>query len=230
MNNSNSSESSRDVFPATQKTWIQEKYDAGERLEVNRFVMEVYFEPLSVYFHGTGYRWLGEAADLVQAFFADRLQRERFFDKWYESQRPLRRWLMTAFRFFLKEESKRHKRDKRNEELVEEPVARPETEADMDRAFACAVVREAQRIAQAECEANGLEAHWKLFIAHVLEGVPYKDCAPTVGVDPERAWGMVRTATKYFREALKETLAKDSNRLGSIEESVRHLLEVLHGE
>src|SRR5882672_12709738 len=95
----------KDVFPRTLGTWIGRKLQEGKagRAEVNRHLMSVYAWPLQVYFRGSSDRWLGEPEDIVQGFFADRLDREEFLPGCQESGLRLRRWLMNGFCFYLKE-------------------------------------------------------------------------------------------------------------------------------
>ena len=60
------------------RTWIGDRLAGGCASAVNRHIMDVYARPLKIYYMGTSDRWLGEADDIIQGFFADRLAREDF--------------------------------------------------------------------------------------------------------------------------------------------------------
>ena len=69
-----------DRFPSTHATWIAERVTLSAdaeanpalarvaRDELNAHVMRRYFEPLRAYAQGSGWRGLGESADLVNGF------------------------------------------------------------------------------------------------------------------------------------------------------------------
>ena len=85
------------IFPATSATWLESQVrcaDEPARERARRHVMAVYFHPLVVYVKGSSYRGIGDADDLVAGFFADRLERGDYLEKWLVSGAPLRAWLM----------------------------------------------------------------------------------------------------------------------------------------
>ena len=108
--------SATDHFPSTHATWIVDRVtvsadaDAHPALaraardELNAHVMRRYFEPLRAYVKGSGWRGLGESADLVNGFFASRLAKGDYLLKWRDSGMPLRRWLMNGMLLHLHEE------------------------------------------------------------------------------------------------------------------------------
>ena len=220
----------RDVFPKTLKTWIDQKLHEGDegRAEINRHVMTVYREPLRVYFLGTSDRWLGDPEEVVEDFFAKRLARANFFGDWRQSELRLRRWLMNGFCLHLHELKRERRKNDRAQELPVDalaPVADPAHE--MDRAFAAAIVREAIERAERTCKAQGLEAHWQIFLAHDLNGEPLRDLACTFGVEPGRAKDMARTGRSKFRIALRDLVARDGATPEEIDDELRLLREVL---
>jgi DNA-directed RNA polymerase specialized sigma24 family protein len=223
-------EAGKDVFPKTLSTWIARQLETGDagRAEVNRHVMAVYAFPLQIYFKGSSDRWLGEAEDVVHGFFADRLARRDFFADWQLSGLRLRRWLMNAFCFYLKE-LRRSRRKLAREEVLDEtsrPGASPlegDVAGELDRAFAVSVVRRALARTEEICRKKGLESHWGLFLKHYYEGRAYKDFAAARGLDEVRAATMVRTVAGKFRAALRETIARD----GATESEINRELESL---
>ncbi len=202
----------KDVFPQTMRTWIDDRLREGGRgrAAVNRHLMEVYFHPLRVYYLGTRDRWLGDADDIVQGFFADRLSKESFVEDWLASGLPLRRWLCNGLCFYLKELRRARMRDGREAALAADfagDAGGPERA--MDRAFVAQIVRRALVEAQAQCEREGLDAHWEVFERHTIGGQSYQDLERETGVPASRQVVMNRTASKRFREAIRELIARD---------------------
>ncbi len=222
-----------DLFPATRSTWIGDRlrHDQSGRAEVNRHVMTVYALPLRAYFLGTSERWLGDADDIVQGFFADRLARDDFFAAWQQSGMPLRRWLMNAFCFYLKEQRRRHRRDNRGSALGEDPIAfSGDPDRAIDRAFVASLVQRAMDLTREGCEKDGMDDHWRVFEEHHCRARPYADIAEDLGIDAARAAVMSRTATRRFRMTLRELLARDSSASEAredIDDQIRALVEAL---
>ena len=222
----------RDVFPTTQRTWIDQVMDRPDtdRSEINRHIMAVYSVPLRVYFLGTGSRWLGDPEEIVAGFFADRLARDGFLRDWRRGGMRLRRWLMNAFSFYLAELRRGHRRDRRVEGSVPDVSAGgPTPERLADRAFSESIVAEAIRTAAAVCDAGGLQDHWGVFIRHTCDDVSYADLAADYGVTSARAAVMARTAARHFRTALRAMLVCDGAGEDAVEEEIRELIEAVEG-
>ena len=220
----------RDVFPSTLLTWISHRQDEGAtgRREINRHVMAVYGEPLLIYLRGHTLRWLGEPEELIDGFFANRLDREDFFAKWQASGLRLRRWLMNALNLYLMEvrRSRQQTARGRSAELDDEQWTGGDSpEKIVDRAFAQSIVRQALQQAQQRCKAKRLEEHWGVFMRHYYEGQKYDAFAGEYGVEPARAAIMARTATRVFRAALRNLLARDGTAPERIDEEIQALLE-----
>lgn len=219
-----------DVFPSTQRTWIRGALGQSgeEHHEVNRHIMSVYAHPLRVYFRGTSLHWLGDPDDVVAGFFADRLARGDFLEKWQESGLRLRRWLMNAFSFHLNELRRKRRRDHKTAgglpDVGSEDI-RPEQA--LDRAFGQSIVAEALRLAQEDCAAKKLHAHWAIFMRHFYDGLPYEAIAPAFEVSVARSHVMARTAARHFRTALRNLLLCDGATEREMEDEIRGLLEVL---
>jgi DNA-directed RNA polymerase specialized sigma24 family protein len=224
--------SGRDIFPQTLATWIDDRIEEGPRgrEELNRHVMSVYAAPLRVYFLGTSYRSLWEPDDVIQGFFASRLDRESFFRDWRASGKRLRRWLINAFLFFLKE---RYRQDVRHnaEPLPDEDadVFSAAAEGDLDRAWAFAIVREAWSKTAEACSSAGQQSHWEIFYRHHVKGHPYRDIASDHGVTREQATVMARTVTNRFRKALRTCIAHDGVDAAAIDREIEALLATMHG-
>jgi len=220
----------RDVFPTTQRTWIDLALDGSseDRRELNRHIMGVYAHPLRVYYLGTGSRWLGDPDEVVAGFFADRLGRDSFLTEWRRGGMRLRRWLMNAFSFYLSELRRKRRRDNRmSGEVPDVATPGPSPERLADRAFGESIVAEALRVAAESCQAQQLDDHWAVFIRHTCDDVPYAELAPEFGVTAARAAVMARTASRHFRRALRLQLVSDGAGEADVDDEIRELLEAL---
>lgn len=201
-----------DVFPLTQVSWIASRLHAGNegRLDVSRHLMSVYAEPLKVYYLGTRALWLGEPDEVIQGFFADRLARPDFVAGWERSGMRLRRWLMNALSFYLKELARRQRRDAATEPANNGEVAfEGDPAAAVDRAFIVSVVRHALEETQRRCEAEGLGPHWHVFHDHFCCGTPYAEIGSALALEPARCVVMARTVRGKFQQALRTAVAAD---------------------
>jgi hypothetical protein len=228
----NPSAHARNVFPATQHTWlVNELVNGGPTAfgRVNQHVMTVYAHPLKVYYLGSSWRSSGEPDDIVNGFFANRLSRETFLKDWQSSGLRLRRWLMNGLLFYLKENYRRQVRDGAVTPLPDEASGTWSggPEAAFDRAWAESLVRAAWAMAQERCTASGQQTHWDLFIRHHLNGEPYRNLAEAFGVTPGRAAVMVRTSSGKFRSALREVIAADGVPDDEVDQELQQLMEVM---
>jgi DNA-directed RNA polymerase specialized sigma24 family protein len=217
-----------DVFPNTLNSWIVRKLDEGgpSLAEVNRHVMSVYARPLKVYFLGSSERHLGEPDDIVNGFFESRLSHDDFLSKWRESGMRLRRWLMNALCFYLKEVRRRNRRDAVAGENDDEPVSfTGDPDAEIDRTFVVELVREALRRAGEQCVEEGMGAHWDVFLRHHHHGESYDHIAGEIGVTRARAEVMGRTATRRFRKVIRDLLAADGVPEDELDREIESLLE-----
>ncbi len=218
-------------FPSTPVSWITAHLAGGGeggRSTVNHWIMRIYFRPLREYFDCTRERWLSGGTEIVHGFFADRLDRPEFFAGWQSSGKSLRKWLKNGFSFYLKEESRRRQRDSRVPRADRLPPRTPEPSPEdvFDRVYAREVVRLALERTRIECEREGLDLHWRVFIEHCYRGIPYAECAPTLGLTEEQAAVKARPALRRFRSTVRELIARDRFAPGRIDDEIRALLEV----
>lgn len=220
----------REHFPPTQRPWIEEHLAEGDagRLAVGRHVMAVYAEPLEVYLRGTPWRTLGDPADLVGGFFADRLSQPSFLVRWSASGRSLRRWLCTALRFYLQERAREQERGQgASLELDRLPGAGPSPEEACDRAFAVSVVRAALSEAARDLGERGLSAHYDCFFEHHVLDRPHAEIARRTGLSTDRVRVMARTGRQAFRRALRTHLERDGCRPGEVDRAIDELIGVM---
>ena len=79
--------------------------------------------------------------------------------------------------------------------------------ANLEAESSVTVVAEAMRRSAEALEEEGMKAHWQIFVSHHVEGKPYEDICGGYGVDPRRAAVMARTASRRFRQALRDVVA-----------------------
>lgn len=222
-------DSSQDAFPPTLNTWLAARLDDGTtaRAAINRHVMEAYEAPLRIYYLGTSWRTFGEPDDIINGFLADRLDRPDFFAKWQTSDKRLRHWLINALHFYLKEQWRRERRHDASSFADESWGGGSDLDQEIDRAWARALVSAACRDAQQSCIEDDLETHWRLFIRHHLDDIPYRQCAEEFGVDPKRCAVMVRTASTRFRAALHDRMRQDGVGPEDLDDELLHLQEAI---
>lgn len=219
----------RDRFPTTARAWIKECLASGDgaRREVNRHVMAVYADPLRAYVACTPFRCLGDVAELVSGFFADRLARPEFLAGWAESDGRLRRWLLNALGYYLRETARRERRHVSTElpaELVGESSA---AVGAAERAFARSVVHNALELARAELAREGMQRHFQAFYAHCVEERAYADIGVDLGLAQDRVRRMSRTGMSRFRRLLEGALRRDGVAAEDIDSEVAVLMERL---
>jgi hypothetical protein len=219
----------RNVFPVTERTWIEQRLGAGEEgaRDVNRHLMSIYYEPLKVYFLGTSWRRRWDPHDVVCGFFVSRLEQPDFAEKWRRSGKPLRKWLMIALNLYLQEKWRREKRDGMMAPLDTDP-AQPDgapAEPGVAREYVRSVALHALREGQRTCEEAGRAAHWEVFFSHEVRGLPYARIVEQLGITRERCVVMDRTARVKFVAALREAVAADLPPGTDVDDEIRRLLE-----
>ena len=216
-----------DVFPQTLHTWIDARLEDGQlgRLDVNNHIMTTYALPLRIYLLGSSWRRFGEADEIINGFFAGRLDKPDFFTQWQASGKRLRYWLINALRFHLQEQYRRGKRD--HVDVLPDDPDEAKAHRDFDRAWAMSLIREACRDAQQHCAEEGLEDHWSVFHQHHVEGVAYRDIAAAMNISPGRCAVMSRTATSRFKQAMANRLQLDGTPDTALNSEIDVLLEAI---
>jgi len=235
-----------DRFPTTHATWIAERValsaagDAGSaavqaaRDELNAHVMGRYFEPLCAYVKRSGWRGLGESADLVNGFFASRLAQRDYLLKWRESGLPLRRWLMNGLLLSLHERARAERRARvwdpgLLERMTAEPGHLPDAERAMDRAWAEAVVAAAVRETVQALERAGRARAWRVFQRHFVEGARYDAIARELGVTVKLAKADAKLVQRWLRAGIEQVLQQDGVAAEAIEAETDRLVAMLLG-
>jgi hypothetical protein len=239
-----------DHFPSTHATWLAERItlivDAcaepvrvrAARDELNAHVMERYFEPLRAYVQGSGWRGLGESADLVNGFFASRLAKPDYLLQWRESGLELRRWLMNGLLLHLHERSRAERRAVRRaeprdpgllERVAQTAEHEPDAERAMDRAWAEAVVEASVRDTVRLLEESGRALAWANFRRHFVEGVSYDAIARETGVHVRDLKAQAKLVQRWLRAGIERVLQQDGVAAQALEAETDRLVAMLLG-
>ena len=177
--------------------------------------MARYAEPLRVFVAGSSLVRLGEPAEIVNGFFAARLSDARFLEAWAASGMRLRRWLMNGILFYGQGLARdRARAEARGGAVEPREFDRREgdgatAEADFERAWAVAVVREATARVEATLEAEGRAVDFEIFRRHAIDGQPYAVFAREVGRSEQQCAGATRLVAQRVRAALAEVLREE---------------------
>jgi hypothetical protein len=239
-----------DHFPTTHATWIAERVtlsvdpDAAPslaraaRAELNAHVMQRYFAPLCAYVKGSAWRDFGEAADLVNGFFASRLERPEYLLQWRESGLALRRLLINGLLLHLHERARAQRRQHRRGEPVDPLVLDrmgpddsrdPDGERAMDRAWAEAVVQAAVRDTVQELDRAGRAQAWLAFRRHFVEGVAYDALARETGDTVKSLKAQTKLVQRWLRASIGRVLQQDGVPVETLEAETDRLVALLLG-
>ena len=211
-------------FHDTRRTWMLDRIQAGRQGDVLRHVMAVYAQPLQAYVARSRYAWLGEPADLVHGFFAERLVQEGYLERWHENGRLLRDWLRIGLIYWVRELARREARARG---VAPVPLALEGEEHEphevLRKSFALNITRLAMEEAAEACRLDGLELNWRAFYLHYYEGLSYRAVGLELGLDEVRAEVKARAPRKRFRNALRAHLERD----GVAPENIARELEAL---
>jgi hypothetical protein len=195
--------------------------------------MERYAEPLSVFVRGSSLARLGEPDEIVNGFFAARLSDAAFLEGWARSGMRLRRWLMNGILFYGQGVARDRMRAAARGGAVEpRELDRREgdgatAEADFERAWAVAVVREATARVEATLEAEGRAVDFEIFRRHAIDGQPYAIFAREVGRSEQQCAGATRLVAQRVRAALAEVLREEGVAEGELDAEIARVRGVL---
>jgi len=232
MNRRGSGAGRAEVFPKTPRTMVLDALAGGDAQALPARLMELYRVPLEQYFAATSFRHVGRPTDVVAGYFASRFSNPGWLDDWRGRHEvdgiPLRRWLVNGLNFYLLEE---HRRGKRGPVLDDGAASDAADESDalaaFERAAARRLVARALERTREGCEADGQQAHFDIFVRHVMKGQHYHAIHADLGIEPQRSAGMVRTASARFRRALAGILVGEGADPERIDDEIAALMEAL---
>ena len=208
-----------DLFPTTHATWLGDAIRTAPA-DARAHVMQRYFDPLSAYARASSLRLFGEPAELVNDFLAARFADDAYLAKWPASGLPLRRWLANGLFIHARNRALQAKRRAANDmlaspadldEIAAVRTSDHETDAllALERAWAIRTVTEAHEQVRSELDAEGRSAWWELFRLHTVQGMPYAQAAPAVGIPRTSASSVHRQVVDRLRAALRAILERD---------------------
>lgn len=226
--------SGTDHFPPTPRTLVHDALDRGDHAGLAAHLMTVYERPLMVYFSATSFRDLGRPREVIAGFFADRLSRTSWLEDWRAAcalhEIPLRRWLLNALNFYLKEEARRLARNRRTQGTGDVPDIASDgsgAQAQFEREAARSIAAEALRRTRVACDAAGQARHYEVFVKHCVDGQTYETLGPLMGLSETQCAGHVRTVSVKFRHALVETLLDEGADPHDLDAEIVRLLGAL---
>ena len=107
------------------------------------------------------------------------------------------------------------------------PAGEDKAQRDYELHCVLSLAQAAISLAEEFCAEEGLQKHWEILRRHYLNGQGYTDFADELGVSPERASVMNRTALVRLGRATREVIERELPAGASIEEAAQNLLEVL---
>jgi hypothetical protein len=244
--------SDRSAFPTTHATWLATLVlEPGNALdadsardaaagtaaararEARLHVMERYAAPLEVFVRGSSLARLGEPAEIVNGFFAARLSDAGYLRAWPASGMRFRRWLMNGILFYGQGLARDAARAAARgatvaaDELDRRVGAGSVAEADFERAWALAVVREATARVEAELLDEGRAVEFDVFRRHAILGQPYAAFAQEVDRTPQQCAGATRLVAQRVRAALADVLREEGVPEAEIDDEIARVRGVL---
>jgi hypothetical protein len=145
----------------------------------------------------------------------------------------LRRWLMNGMLFYGQGLARdRARAEARGGAVEPRALDRREgdgatAEADFERAWALAVVREATARAEAQLEVEGRAVDFEIFRRHAIDGQPYAVFAREVGRSEQQCAGATRLVAQRVRAALAEVLREEGVAEGELDAEIARVRGVL---
>lgn len=249
-----SAQTPRDHFPTTLMTYIRRELRGGsDTADLRRYLMEVYAEPLLIFLQGWRsplVRSGDELRDIVHGFFVSRLSKPDFMMKWSQSGRPLRAWLMTSIKYYIKE-LRAVRKDAGGEVDPDEFADENERDAAaaMNRALIPRLVRRAMDQARATAADAGCSEHWNLFELKTIQALDAASLVNLLSAPERRAVVdecpkpvnpgilerrlrarvriMARTGHRHFVKQFRDVLENETNKPGQVDELIVQFFKIL---
>jgi len=207
-------------------------------------LLERYWKPVYCYIRRKGYR-NEEAKDLTQGFFHEIVLSRHMVERTDPSKGRFRSFVLHTLSQFLIDQKRKGSTKTRipDDKLVPLDISEPSVlpqmifEGSPEDCFAYTwksdLIDRTVSEVQAECEGQGLQAHWYIFRDKILlptlqskESQPMKAISARYGIESEsRAFNMLLTVKRRFKAALRRNLANTVLSEGDIDEEWRDLLK-----
>jgi DNA-directed RNA polymerase specialized sigma24 family protein len=216
-----------DAFPPSARSWLAVARDGSpqQRRDLSASLTAIYREPLVRYLQTFGVRL--EVEDVVQDLCA-RILDPSFLDEWQRSERPFRLWLRTAARFELMNRIRKERRHMgAGNGALADLAESDNAQTAFERSYAASLIRTASDATQRVLESQGRGHEWTLFIEHSLQGKPYAECAPPLGIPVDGARHATARVRGLMLDALRGVLSAEQVAEADFERELMALLSRL---
>lgn len=222
-------------FQPTQRTWIGQQLDLGDRglFAVRTHIAETYRLPLEVYFRATSWSrerhsdpdWDPET--VVHEFLADRLSRDDYLLKWVDSGLQLRRWLINGLHLFLNEYFRKTRPTAGGDAALDAVPIDDRAGLEADRVMVCGMVRQAIKQVVTQLESAGQHTHADAFVSVYLHQQALATVAAKLALSVGQVKGMLRLARTRFKSAFCTLLERDGITPDRLQGEIHAIMEVV---
>lgn len=209
-------------------SWILDQLNGcnDARNQAYTYVLRVYSKPLQRAYAASRFE-LGDAEDIVQNFFHDRIARGNFLHNYSDRSKRLGHWLWIGFRHYCHEQLRAERRW--SQRAIELDGERESAALGPDRAFDQALRRRWLMLAldatQAELEREGADKHWQVFALRTFEGLRHAEIETRLQLEERRSEVMYATTKRRIRKKLEFFLARDGVQPERMPLAIQDLLE-----
>ncbi|RLS52478.1 MAG: hypothetical protein DWH93_00920 [Planctomycetota bacterium] len=225
-----------DDFPSTHSSWMFDLLSTGPTglAGLRTRIMERYHGALVAYAtHAIAMQVL-DPQDLVNEFFANRLAKPDYFERWQSSGLPFRRWLINGLHFSAREMLKatgttkqRMTSDRTDSTELEPPDCDTAADRAFERQFALQVITRCAAAVERGLAAKGRPRDWSYFWRHHIDGTPYRLLAAETGLGPRELNSAIRAVTSELRTAVRLELLIEGLAEHEVERELRLMEEAL---
>lgn len=220
------------AFPVTAWTVV---LNAGEQPEAKGAFFEMYATPLYWVLRRRGFSE-SDAEEYTQDFLAHILRDKAFFDKVDRNKaRRFRSFLAKAFfhHVYGKLRKKRERTLDETQSLLHEPVDLQDAGRALDYEWALGVLERVKEHVKTQCQREGLETHWQVFVDRVLKPILEGTERPGLseictrhGIpSPGQASNMIVTVERRFRKTLEQHLVNATASPRGFHDELQEFLE-----
>jgi len=220
--------------------------EQGSETLINSLVQQ-YWKPVYCYLRRRRYG-NEQAKDLTQGFFQEIVLGRELIRRAHRDRGSFRQFLLTALEHYLRSSHRKELARKRrpagkrvpleqfNPDDLDEPMQDLSAAESFNYAWLASLLERALAAVEADCRAQGLEAHWGVFRDRVLDPIVNETEPPSLteigsryGVaDPEKASNMIITVNRRLqttlRRCFREYLASDA----LVDEEVADFLRIFY--
>src|SRR4030042_6682158 len=235
----------REAFLTTHWSLVEhiQSQDDRERVLIG-VLLDRYWKPIYYYLRHKGYS-NEDAKDLTQGFFHEVVLNRNLVQRADQSKGRFRTFLLHALDQYLLNEKRKQTTQKRSPKggLVSfdiiSPPALPEAisslnpEGSYNYAWTASMLDQALSEVQAQCAAEGLEVHWRLFQEKVVQPIlgdisppSFADLCEKYGIDDQKkAANMLTTVKRRLQKALKQYIRNTATSDDEMQEEFTEIVQ-----